>query len=67
MYDPVVMYFSFSMVNKLRFTSVMGHNIMIYKLIFTGTTELSYLSYTYVELYYLKLKHKFSPIISGRI
>lgn len=67
MYHPVVMYFSFSLVNKMGIASMIGNNIIIYSFITGGTILLSYLSYTYVELYFLKLKHKFSPIISGNI
>lgn len=67
MYHPLVMYFSFSLTNKLRISSIMGNNILIYLFIVGGTIGLSYLSYKYLELYFLKFKHKFSPVKSGNI
>lgn len=67
MYHPMVMYFSFSIVNKLNVKSVIGSNLMYYSLVFGLTIVISYFSYKYIELFFLKLKHKFSSVISGKL
>lgn len=67
MYHPLVMYFSFSFVNKLGITSFIGSNLTLYFLIIGFTVLISYLSYKYVELFFLKLKYKYAPITSGNI
>jgi peptidoglycan/LPS O-acetylase OafA/YrhL len=67
MYHPMVMYFSFSIVNKLKVKSFIGSNLMYYSLVFGLTIVISYFSYRYIELFFLKLKHKFSPVISGKL
>lgn len=67
MYHPVVMYFSFSLVNKLHINSIIGANLAYYCLILGLTILVSYFSYRYIELVFLKLKHKFSPVISGNL
>lgn len=67
MYHPLVMYFSFSIVDQMHITSFIGKNVSYYILIIGITFLLSYLSYQYIELYFLKLKHKVSPIVSGNL
>lgn len=67
MYHPMMMYFSFSLVDKLGITSFLGSNIAYYFLIIGATILMSYFSYKYIELFFLKWKHKYSPIISGKL
>lgn len=67
MYHPVVMYFSFAAVHKLNLNSFVYNNILYYILIISLTVLISFLSYKYIELFFLKVKHKFSPIVSGNI
>lgn len=67
MYHPMVMYFSFSIVNKLNVKSVIGSNLLYYSLVFGLTIVISYFSYRYIELFFLKFKHKFSAVISGKL
>lgn len=67
MYHPLVMYVSFSIVDQMNITSFIGKNLSYYILIMGITFLLSYLSYKYIELYFLKLKHKVSPIVSGNL
>jgi peptidoglycan/LPS O-acetylase OafA/YrhL len=67
MYHPLVMYFSFSLVDQMHITSFIGANLAYYILIIGITILLSYFSYKYIELYFLKLKHKVSPIVSGNL
>lgn len=67
MYHPLVMYFSFSLLDQLHIESFIGLNLACYILIIGVTVLMSYFSYKYIELYFLKLKHKVSPIISGNL
>lgn len=67
MYHPLVMYFSFSLVDQMNIKSLTGVNLVYYILIIGITVLLSYFSYQYIELYFLRLKHKVSPIISGNL
>lgn len=67
MYHPMMMYFSFSLINKLEIRSVFASNLAYYSLIIGSTVLFSYFSYKYIELFFLKLKHRFSPIISGKL
>jgi len=67
MYHPLVMYFSFSLVDQMHIKSFTGANLAYYILIVGLTILMSYFSYKYIELYFLKLKHKVSPIISGNL
>lgn len=67
MYHPLVMYFSFSLVDQLHIKSFAGANLAYYILIIGLTILMSHFSYKYVELYFLKLKHKVSPIVSGNL
>ena len=67
MYHPLVMYFSFSIVDQMHITSLIEKNLAYYILIVGITFLLSHLSYKYVELYFLKLKYKVSPIVSGNL
>lgn len=67
MYHPMVMYFSFALVDKMHITSFMGRNFAYYFLITGITILISYFSYKYIELYFLKLKDKVSPVSSGNL
>lgn len=67
MYHPLVMYFSFSLVDQMHITSFIGGNLAYYILIIGITILLSHFSYKYIELYFLKLKQKVSPIVSGNL
>ncbi len=67
MYHPMVMYFSFALVDKMNVTSFVGNNLAYYVLIIGITISISSLSYKYIELYFLKLKQKVSPVTSGRL
>lgn len=61
MYHPVVMYFSFSALNKFSIESILLDNFLIYIFVFGGTILISYLSYNFIENYFLKFKKYFSP------
>ena len=67
MYHPLVMYFSFSLVDQLHIKSFAGANLAYYILIIGLTILISHFSYKYIELHFLKLKHKVSPIVSGNL
>ena len=67
MYHPMVMYFSFALVDKMDITSFVGRNLAYYVLIIGITISMSYFSYKYIELYFLKLKDKVSLVTSGNL
>ena len=67
MYHPMVMFFSFALIDKMHITSFMGRNFAYYFLITGITILISYFSYKYIELYFLKLKDKVSPVSSGNL
>lgn len=65
MYHPAIMYLSFSGINHLQLDNLYLYNIAIYGLTFTLSLLVSYLSYHYFELFFLKMKSKFSTVRSG--
>ncbi|WCO02515.1 acyltransferase family protein [Psychroserpens ponticola] len=65
MYHPLMMYLSFSIMNKLNIYNSMSYNVLVYSLVLGLTFLASYVSYNYIELFFLKIKSKFSPIKSG--
>ena len=67
MYHPVVMYMCFAFLNQFKIESIFLYNILIYPIILFITFIISYFSYNYIELYFLKKKKKFSPVLSGNI
>jgi peptidoglycan/LPS O-acetylase OafA/YrhL len=67
MYHPLVVYFSFALLTQLGITSGAGSILGQYVLITGGTIGISYFSYQYIELFFLKLKRRFSPIVSGSL
>jgi len=67
MYHTAVMYISFSIVDHMNMNSPVGDRLMQYALVIGLTVGISCLSYRYVELFFLKLKQKFSPVITGNI
>ena len=65
MYHPLIMYISFALIDKLGVENFYLFNISIYTTIIGLTILISYLSYYYFEMYFLKLKSKISPVLSG--
>lgn len=65
MYHPLMMYFSFSIMNTLDISNSIYYNVLVYSLVVGLTFLISYLSYNYLEFYFLKIKSRFSPIKSG--
>ena len=65
MYHPLLMYISFSLFDGLETTNLVLFNILVYCFTLSGTFLLSYLSYNYFELYFLKMKARFTTIKSG--
>lgn len=65
MYHPLMMYLSFSIMSKLDINNSIYYNVLIYSMVLSFTFVLSYLSYNYFELYFLKIKSRFSPVKSG--
>ncbi len=64
MYHPIMMYFSFEIVNRYIDASLnLGfYNIAVYLLVLLSTVLISQLSYAYIESPILKLKNKFNRI-----
>lgn len=65
MYHPLMMYVSFSIMNKLNISNSISYNLLVYLMVLSFTFLASYVSYNYIELFFLKMKAKFSPIKSG--
>lgn len=67
MYHPFIMWISFATVSHF-FTnhSILGQ-IMQYVLVLAGTIGISYLSYKYIEIPFLRKKEKFSAVSSGNL
>ena len=61
MYHPLMIYFSFSIMNKLNIDNTVYHNILVYLMVLGLTFLISHLSYNYIELHFLKIKSRFSP------
>lgn len=59
MYHPLIMYFSFSLVYQLEIKSKLLNNLLIYFCVVFGSVLLSYFSFKYVEMYFLKFKKIF--------
>lgn len=67
MYHPLMMYFSFSLAARLGITELYALNVFVYPLILLLTFGVSHLSYKFIELYFLKLKDRFSSVKSGAV
>lgn len=60
MYHPLIMYFTFSFLNKSNIQFGLLYNFFLYILVFGITTLISFLSYRFIENYFLKFKNRFS-------
>jgi peptidoglycan/LPS O-acetylase OafA/YrhL len=66
MYHPIVMFFTFSLVNSLiSHDEILIYNSVIYTVTIGGTIMVSYISYNYFESFFLRLKEKFVVVPSG--
>jgi peptidoglycan/LPS O-acetylase OafA/YrhL len=66
MYHPLIMYLVFALLDYCGINSLSTiYQLILYLLVVFGTVLISYVSYNYFELFFLKLKSKFSPIKSG--
>jgi peptidoglycan/LPS O-acetylase OafA/YrhL len=66
MYHPIIVFFSFSIVNKyVTNQNLWLYNICLYSLIIGVTVLVSKLSYKYFESYFLKLKSKGYTVIES--
>ena len=60
MYHPLIIYFTFSLLNKLNMQFGLLYNFFLYILVFGITILISFLSYRFIENYFLKFKNRFS-------
>ena len=60
-----MLYITFAFINKFNIENSLFYNVIINSFIIGGTFLISYLSYTYLELYFLILKRKVSSVLSG--
>lgn len=62
MYHPILMYFSYEVINRLNISNSIIYVLIIYVTTLSLTFLVSYLSFYYYESYFLKLKTKFAKV-----
>ena len=62
MFHPMMMYITFALASFLKIQHFIVFNLFVYIIILLLTILISYLSYQYFELYFLKYKERFSTV-----
>ena len=67
MYHPLIIFLAFAMVRSMRIENPVAYNLAIYVAVLTLTVLVSFLSYRFLEQFFLRRKTRFATIQSGDV